>query len=80
MKTEQLNLDKQVCDFFSQLVKEQRAHIQLQVGFPELDVNGNETVDVIVNYEDGELLNRLLLEAVNKRIELESLKYENKDF
>lgn len=68
MKTEQLNLDKKVCDFFSQLIKEQRAHIQLQVGFPELDVNGNETVDVIVNYEDGELLNRLLSEAVNKRI------------
>lgn len=77
MKTEQLNLDKQVCDFFSQLIKEQRAHIQLQVGFPELDVNGNETVDVIAEYDDEILFNQLLSEAINKRILIEE-SYEDR--
>lgn len=81
MIIEEFTLDKQVCDILQDEIKSSQAHIHLHVGFPTTDPNSNEVVSVIAEYGDEELFSRLLNKSVNKRIEIESLKYyENKDF
>lgn len=70
-------MDKQLCDLFLMLIKQHKAHIQMQVGFPQLDECGNETVDVIAEYDDEILFNQLLNEATNKRILIEE-SYEDR--